>query len=90
MDNFLLELAAVHIQRIDDASAAVEQAFGACAIEEDALFALLQTELHWNSEELLKGRPIWKAQLKAKLVDIARNGPSAEKCRKALKEGRKC
>lgn len=88
--NCVLESTGIQARKTDDPNAAVEAAFAACATEEESLFALLQKESNLTRDEALNFKPVLKAHLKAKTLDILRNGPSAEKCRRALREGGMC
>jgi hypothetical protein len=79
---------AIQIRKTEDVNAAVEAALAACGTEEDAVFALLQTESNLTSAEAMNFRPILKAKMKAETLELLQNGPKAERCRQALKEGR--
>jgi hypothetical protein len=86
--NCLWGSTAIQVRKTDDLNAAVEAALAACATEEDAVFSLLQTESNLTLAEAMKFRPILRAKLKSDTLELLQNGPKAEDCRRALREGR--
>jgi hypothetical protein len=89
--NCLFESAAVQIQKTQDQNSALEAALAACQTQEDGLIALLQAESNFTPTEAATVRPVLRAKAKSDMLEILRNGPLAERCRQALKEGRdKC
>jgi hypothetical protein len=88
--NCVLQSAGVQARHTDDPNAAMEAALASCLSEEEALFSLVQTESNFTPAEAAQIRVVMKAAMKAKTLDLMRNGPAAEKCRRALKEGGTC
>ena len=85
--NCLLQTVPVQLAKTDNVNAAMAAVFAHWSIEEEGLYAQLQIDWHMTADAEAKLRALARAGHKAKILDLAKNGPAAEKCRRALREG---
>lgn len=79
--NCVYDSMAVQMKRNEDLNAAAETALTACLAEENALIAMLEIESGVRPDEAVKARAIFRAKLKADMLDIIRQGHSSQPVR---------